>query len=84
MTTKYQEGAVLVELIGLVAIIKGDKILIGIEANKIRKLFGCIFTTNNIPTSHISKIIHDQGLEPEVGRLESLVSKFCNPFCDHT
>ena len=47
ITTKYHEEAVMVEVMGLVAIIKGDEFLVGIEikvteADKIRRLARCI------------------------------------------
>ena len=53
----------MVEVMGLVAIIKGDEFLVGIEikvteAVKIRRLTTCI-SSNIIITSNMSKTIHN-------------------------
>ena len=56
----------MVELIGIVAITKGDKSLIGIEikvadADRIRKLVGCTSFIHIITTYHFQKVVHLTG-----------------------
>ena len=62
---------------GLVAIIKGDEFLVGIEikvteAVKIRRLTRCI-SSNIIITSNMSKSMYDPYLEPAVGKFLGMV-----------
>ena len=81
ITTQYQEEAVLVELIGLVAIFKGDIVLIGIEikvpeTDRIKRLAGCTSTTDIITTSQMSKSMYALHLEPAVGRFLGMVDVY--------
>ena len=81
ITTQYQEEAVMVELIGLVAIFKGDIVLIGIEikvpeTGRIKRLAGCTSTTDIITTSQMSKSMYALHLEPAVGRFLGMVDVY--------
>ena len=81
ITTQYQEEAVMVELIGLVAIFKGDIVLIGIEikvpeTDRIKRLAGCTSTTDIITTSQMSKSMYALHLEPAVGRFLGMVDVY--------
>ena len=67
----------MVEVMGLVAIIKGDEFLVGIEikvteADTIRRLARCI-SCNIIITSNMSKSMYDPYLEPAVGKFLGMV-----------
>merc|ERR1712208_160990 len=77
ITTKYHEEAVMVKVMGLVAIIKGDEFLVGIEikvteAVKIRRLARCS-SSNIFITSIMSKSMYDPYLEPAVGKFLGMV-----------
>ena len=82
VASKYQEEAVEVEMVGLVALTNGDEVLLGIEikspeADHIRQLVGYRATIYpHITTSHMWKHVYHRNLEPTVGRIVGIVDVY--------
>ena len=83
VVTKYQEEEMEVEMTRLVALTKGNEVLIGSEiklpeADCIRRQVGSRPTVySHIITSHMWKNVYYRSLEPVVGRLVGIVYVYC-------